>query len=178
MRAIKQAGEPGFIEQHLLACRTPQGADLLGLTLSGKSRGSHSQRDELLEMLGFGITAAGLPRQDRFARDAKPLGQVRLRQAKLCAQRQDALAEGIVALPIQGPVHWRSPFRLIQPGAAPGSDEKCDVTCCPVTSPGISGILPFSKPDSKGTHFLSDRMTAQRQTPRRFRSEEPPTQAS
>src|SRR2546428_6963081 len=101
-------------------------------------------------MPGCGITAAGLPPRDRFARDAKPLGQTRLRQAKLCAQRQDALAKGIVALTIQGPVHGRSPFCLTQHSAVSGSDGKCDVTCCPVTPPPTSGILPFSKPDPKG----------------------------
>ena len=34
--------------------------------------------------------------------------------------------------------------------------------CCTVTSPDTSGILSFSKPDPKGRHFLSDRMTAKR----------------
>ena len=113
-------------------------------------------------MLGFGITAAGLPHRHRAPRDMQPLSQARLGQAHLCAQRQDALAEAIVALTIQGPVHGKSPFRLTQHSAPPGSERKCNVTCCPVTSPPTSGILPFSKPDPKGRHCLSDRMTAQR----------------
>jgi hypothetical protein len=100
----------------------PQGTDLLGLTPSGKGRGSHAQRDELLEMLGCGVTVAGLPLRHRPPGDMQKLRQAHLRQAKLCAQRQDQLPEGRVALPIQGPVHGRSPFRLTQHSAPAGSE--------------------------------------------------------
>src|SRR6266852_4544954 len=115
-------------------------------------------------MLGCGVTEASLPFRQRPPRDMQQFGQARLRQANLCPQRQDALAEGIVALPIQGPVHGRSPFRLTQHSTPLGSERKCNVTCCTVTSLGICGILPFSKPDPKGRHVLSDRMTAKRST--------------
>jgi len=85
----------------------------------------------------------GTPGDATQAANVTSLGQARLRQAKLCAQRQDALAEGVVALTIQGPVHGRSPFCLTQHSAASGSDGKCDVTCCPVTS---TSLLRYSLP--------------------------------
>src|SRR5260370_32641434 len=102
----------------------PEGTDLLGLTPSGKGLLLHTQRDELLEMLGFGITEASLPLRHRPPRDSQQLGQARLGQADVGAQRQDALAEAIVALPIQGSVHRWSPFRLTQHSAPLGSDRK------------------------------------------------------
>jgi hypothetical protein len=92
--------QPGFIEEQLLMGGVPQRADLLGLTPGGKGLLLHSQRNELLEMLRFGIIAAGLPLRHRSPRDMQQLGQARLGQAELCPQRQDPLAEGIVALTI------------------------------------------------------------------------------
>jgi hypothetical protein len=94
----------------------PQDPDLLGLTPGRKCLLLYSQRDELFEMLDGGITAAGLPPRDRFARDAQVGGQTHLCQAKLCTQRQDVLTGGVIALTIQGLVHERSSF-LTQPGA-------------------------------------------------------------
>ncbi len=52
----------------------PQRTDLLGLPSSGKSVLLHTQCQELLEVVGLGITAAGLPPSHRFSGDAQELG--------------------------------------------------------------------------------------------------------
>ncbi len=58
------------------------------------------QGHERFEVLGLGITAAGLPLPDRAPRDAEVLGQARLRQAEHGAQAQHGLTKGIVSLTV------------------------------------------------------------------------------
>src|SRR6266700_5305228 len=57
----QQGGEPRLIEPHLLARRFPECTDLLGLAPGRKGRGSHTQQNEVFEVVGFGITPACLP---------------------------------------------------------------------------------------------------------------------
>ncbi len=110
MPGTEQPLEPLLIEQHFLVRRTPEGADLLLLVPSGKGRGSHPQRDELFEVCAGRIIAAQFPGAHGATGDAKPLGQTRLRQTYVCAQRQHQLPEGIVALPIKGSLHGQVSF--------------------------------------------------------------------
>src|SRR2546428_7473959 len=56
----EQVMQPGFIQQHLLMGRLPQGADLLFLAPGRKGLLLHCQDNELFEVLGFWITTAGL----------------------------------------------------------------------------------------------------------------------
>jgi hypothetical protein len=60
-RLAQQRGEPGLIEQHLLASRFPEGTDRLSLAPVRKSVTLDTERNELFEVVGFGITEACLP---------------------------------------------------------------------------------------------------------------------
>ncbi len=79
----------------------------------------HCQFNDVFEMLGFGITAAGLPPSHRAPREAQQVGQARLRQPKGGAQREHALAESIVALTIRESLHRTRSLRRGPPGARP-----------------------------------------------------------
>ncbi len=96
----QQSGESRLIEQQLLARRLPEGTDLLGFTPGRKGLLLDGQGKDLFEVLGLGITAAGLPLPHRTPRDAEVLGQARLRQAERGAQAQHGLTKGIVSLPV------------------------------------------------------------------------------
>ena len=96
----------------LNAVLTGANMNLLGLTASGKGRGSHSQHNELFEMVSGGISAAGLPFRYGTPGDMQLGGQSGLCQADMHPQRQHRSAEGIVALIISGSLHGRSPFRI------------------------------------------------------------------
>jgi hypothetical protein len=61
----KQGGEPRLIQQHFLVRRAPQRADLLFLAPGRKRSQLDTEREEALEALGFGVTAARLPAQHR-----------------------------------------------------------------------------------------------------------------
>ena len=80
-RPGQQGREPGFIEEHSLMRRFPQCADLLFLPLWLKDVLLHTQHNNVLQMGGFGIVAAGLPLADRAAGDPQQGGQAGLRQA-------------------------------------------------------------------------------------------------
>ena len=97
--------EPCFIQQHLLARRLPEGADLLFLTPGGKSQLLHPQGNELFEAFCFGVAEASLPFRHGAPGDAKPLGQASLGQADGGAQRQHQLTEGIVSLSVRVSLH-------------------------------------------------------------------------
>ncbi len=99
-RLAQQRKEPRLIEQRLLARRFPEGANLLFLTPGRQGLLLDGQGKELFEVLGLGITAAGLPLAHRAAGDAQVLGQARLRQPDGGAQGQHLLAKGIVSLPV------------------------------------------------------------------------------
>ena len=75
MRTTEQRREPGFIQQHLLMGRLPERTNLLGLATSGKGLLLDCQRNELFEMLRFGVRAARLPLAHRPPGDAEPIGQ-------------------------------------------------------------------------------------------------------
>ncbi len=104
----QQGGEPRLIEQHLLARRFPEGADLLGFAPGRKGLVLDGQGHERFEVLGLGITAADLPLPHRAAGDAEVLGQARLRQPDRGAQGQHGLTKGIVLFPVGGSLHERA----------------------------------------------------------------------
>src|SRR5947208_11538556 len=66
-RLREQGGEPGLIEEHFLVRRFPEGADLLGFATGRKGPLVDGQRKQGFEVLGLGITAAGLPASHRFS---------------------------------------------------------------------------------------------------------------
>ena len=105
----EQVTQPGFIQQHLLVRRLPQRADLLLLTPGGKGLLLHCQGNELFEVVGFGITTAGLPAGDGAPVDMQHLRQAGLGQADPHAQAQHQLAEGIVSLMVRESLHERPP---------------------------------------------------------------------
>ncbi len=78
-----------LIEPCLLADRLPEGTDLLFLAPGRKSLSRDGQGNQRFEVLGCGIGEACLPFPHRFAGDAKPLGQARLRQPEHGAQGMD-----------------------------------------------------------------------------------------
>src|SRR5262249_46958123 len=106
--SMKRA-KPRFIEQHLLMGRLPEGTDLLCHASGRKSLLLDGQGNERFEVLGFGIIETSLPFPHRFAGDAKPLGQARLRQPGPGAQGQDGLSKGVVSVTVEGFLHGRSP---------------------------------------------------------------------
>ena len=61
--------------------RFPQGADLLFLPSWCEDGCLHTQRNKVLQMVGFGIVEAGLPLADGASGDPQEVGQARLRQA-------------------------------------------------------------------------------------------------
>jgi len=63
-----------LIEQHFLVRRFPEGTHLLGFATGWKGPLLDGQRQQGFEVLGLGITAAGLPPSHRFAGDAQELG--------------------------------------------------------------------------------------------------------
>ncbi len=87
---------------------------VLDLAPGRKSMLLHPQLDEAFEVADIGITAAGLPLRYSAPGDMQQGAQPGLCQADGRPQRQHGLAEGIVSLIIQGPVHWRSPFCVTQ----------------------------------------------------------------
>ena len=70
------------------------------------------QHNELFEMVGGGISAAGLPFRHGTPGDMQQGGQSSLCQADVHPQRQHSPAEGIVSLIMGGSLHGRSPFRV------------------------------------------------------------------
>jgi hypothetical protein len=65
----QQSPEPHLVQQDLLVSCFPERAYLLGFTPDRKGLLLYAQRDELFEMLGFGITAARLPLRHRAPGD-------------------------------------------------------------------------------------------------------------
>ena len=108
----EQAAQPVLIQQHLLARRLPERADLLFLAPGGKGVLLHAQRDERFEAFGFGVAEAPLPLRHGAPGDPEGLGQPRLRQPEVGAQRQHQLPEGIVSLTVRVALHERPPFRV------------------------------------------------------------------
>src|SRR5207248_2708481 len=101
----QQGREPDLIEQHLLVRRLPEGTDLLFLASGRKGLLLYGQGNDVLEMVSFGITAAGLPLPHRASGDPQQVGQARLRQANGGAQGQHGLSKAIVSLTIGEPLH-------------------------------------------------------------------------
>jgi len=101
--------QPDFIEQHLLVGRTPERANLLFLTPESPGLLLYCQGNELLEVLGFWITTAGLPAGDGAPMDMQQRSQACLGQADAHTQAQHQLAEGIVSLTVRVSLHERSP---------------------------------------------------------------------
>src|SRR5438270_6499962 len=136
--------EPGFIEEHPLMRRFPKRPDLLFLSPRCEDVLLHTQGNELLQMGGFGIVAAGLPLADGAAGDSQQVGQARLRHANARAQRQHSLPKGIVPLMIRVPRHERAPCLPRDP-AAPNQEceatGKKHATFWRLTSPGTLAIL-------------------------------------
>ncbi len=94
-------------------CRVPEGADLFLLAPCRKGLLLYPQREEVLELVGFGVATTSLPFRYRAPRDSQQVGQARLRQADGRAQREHGLTEGIVALTVPGGfLHRYSPFRV------------------------------------------------------------------
>ena len=108
-RRSQQVTQPVLIQQHLLMRCFPQGADLLLLAPGGKGLLLHCQGNELFEVVGFGITTAGLPTGDGAPVDMQHLRQAGLGQAETHPQGQHQLAEGIVQLMVRVSLHERSP---------------------------------------------------------------------
>jgi len=122
----QQLMQPVFIKQQLLASCFPECADLLDLTPYRKGLKLDPQRNELFEMLSFGITEASLPLRYSAPGNTEVLGQPRLCQADARAQRQHRLTEGIVALTIaRGTFHGSSPFLLTHQS---NTMKQCEVT--------------------------------------------------
>ena len=96
----QQRAKPRFIEQHLLACRLPEGTDLLCLAPGRKSLLLDCQGNERFEVLSLGIIETSFPFPHRFAGDAQVLGQARLRQPDHGAQGQDGLSKGVVSIAV------------------------------------------------------------------------------
>jgi hypothetical protein len=63
----QQGGEPLLIEEHFLVSRSPEDTDLLGFAPGWKGPLLDGQRQQGFEVLGLGITAAGLPPSHRFS---------------------------------------------------------------------------------------------------------------
>ena len=101
--------EPYFIQQHLLARRTPEHADLLGLAPGGKDLQLDPQLDELFEAFSFGVAQAPLLLRQRAPGDAKMVGQSCLAQTDRGAEGLDEQTEGIVSLTVRVSLHARSP---------------------------------------------------------------------
>ena len=104
--------------------RLTEGTDLLFLASGRKGLLLHGQGNDVLEMVSFGITAAGLPLPHRASGDPQQVGQARLRQANGGAQGQHGLPKAIVSLTIGEPLHRRAPFLPPEP-AAPS--QQCEV---------------------------------------------------
>jgi hypothetical protein len=117
----EQPLEPPLIEQHFLVRRTPERTDLLGLAPGRKDPKLDPQHDELFEMRAGRIIAAQFPGAHGATGDPKLLGQARLRQTHLGAQRQHQLPEGIVSFTIKGSLHEQVSFL-----ASPTSVNPCE----------------------------------------------------
>ena len=63
----QQPLEPRLIERHLLMRNLPESTDLLLFAPGRKGVLPDGESQQCFEMLGLGITAAGLPSADRFA---------------------------------------------------------------------------------------------------------------
>jgi hypothetical protein len=63
----QQPLEPRLIERHLLMRHLPEDSDLLLFAPGRKGLLPDGENQQRFEMLGLGITAAGLPSADRFA---------------------------------------------------------------------------------------------------------------
>src|SRR6266699_3091565 len=96
----EQLLEPVLIQQHLLVGCPPEGADLLLLAPGGKGRGSHTQRQERFEMLGFGAGEPLFPVLDRSARDPEERGQALLGQPDGGPQSHKGVGELVVTLAV------------------------------------------------------------------------------
>ena len=71
----QQGGEPWLIEQHLLARRFPEGADLLFLAPGCKGPLPEGEGQHRFEMRGLGIAAASFPLAYRFSGDPQQLSR-------------------------------------------------------------------------------------------------------
>ncbi len=106
----QQPTKPGFIEEHLLAGRLPESANLLCLTPEGPGLALGSKDHELFEVVGLGIGEASLPIDHGAAPDAKYASQFGLRQLKPGAQGQHHLPKSVVSLAVRGNPHRPSLF--------------------------------------------------------------------
>jgi hypothetical protein len=105
--------QPGFIEEHLLACCSPEPTDLLGLASRSKGVLLDAQGDDVFEMVGFGIGLANFPCSDCMPGNPENLRKSGLRQSERHSKLQHALTEGIIELSKRRFLHASSSFYMI-----------------------------------------------------------------
>jgi hypothetical protein len=102
--------QPRFIDEHFLVGRMPERTNLLDLASGRKSLLLHPESNKVFEVVGFGITAPGLPFPHRLPGNPEPLSQFCLRQPGVCPQRYYQLPKGVVSLTIGESHHIDLPF--------------------------------------------------------------------